>query len=661
MGYRQPALDAPGAEVDHSAMRHWTWILVLVACSSSTTQQQAERTKPTPPANQPVPAEQEVAYDPNLWISGLEDTADVERALTELARLKDPIAIPALARTWRRYNRASRILRIIVELADQTAPPEGVKRKRGPGPYWKDALPVLVEAVEHYDPGDVRTVEDAAFAADALGRSKDPSAIPILISTIERKMVKLNPAQRVRIAAVRALSHFPGSQPAVGTLIAVLQTHVTAQPINLNAAAAVSLGDSRSPAAIGPLLEAAYLMPAMYPQVRMALSKIGKPAIPALLDTLRGTHAELNEIARQEGFDVGCKRAMGPNTRCKAPGALEFKAATLLGDLRVTDALPILHKKLKSQEKVSYFDPRNGAPGPSTHAAFIDALMKIGDPSSVPELQTYIQGKANPEMTLPHAISAYSMLARDTKALKHLARLMKDDYEDEAIRQSAAIAYGRLARSDADLKPLRLMRNRYQTQAMKLTAKATAIDRKAGDPKKYSRGKGRQKQQALLGQAFELRRQAQDYDGFVEFFAEQMQRARPAIKCQRDVKCYTTLVGQTDVGLATELGLCSKDVCPVGLPLAKMTDPARERVILELAKAGPKARPALDAVLKYADSTERRLREAALFAIQRIAPRPCAKCTKRLAEIIEAQKDQSTLFVLTRDTQVFLNYLLQTQ
>ncbi|HUH03905.1 MAG TPA: hypothetical protein VML75_18040, partial [Kofleriaceae bacterium] len=107
-------------------------------------------------------------YDADTWTKKLDDKAEIERAINELGRLKDPKSIKPLGDAWRRNNHPARILRVVVDIADQwdrdtleasDAKYKGStelfeadqKRTYGPyykkGPYWQDAIPYLEEAV----------------------------------------------------------------------------------------------------------------------------------------------------------------------------------------------------------------------------------------------------------------------------------------------------------------------------------------------------------------------------------------------------------------------------------------------------------------------------------------------------------------------------------
>ncbi len=43
-------------------------------------------------------------YEASTWIKQLDDPNTLERALTELDHLKDPVAIPALGKAWEKYG-----------------------------------------------------------------------------------------------------------------------------------------------------------------------------------------------------------------------------------------------------------------------------------------------------------------------------------------------------------------------------------------------------------------------------------------------------------------------------------------------------------------------------------------------------------------------------
>jgi hypothetical protein len=227
-------------------------------------------------------------YDPQTWIDKLDDNAELEVAITELGRLKCPEAIKPLGKVWEKHNRWSKVLRVIIDLADQPNIKKGDNKDcpdAGDGPYWDDAVPFLITAVEEFDVTDEREIQDAAVAAEALGKAHSKDAIQVLIS-VATKREKLRQGQMVRIAAVKALGGFGDNKRTVDTIVKVLETPAKMETIRLNAAAANALAATRSPAAIGPLIFALYEISPIYQQIRTALTTIGKPVNPVLIKVL---------------------------------------------------------------------------------------------------------------------------------------------------------------------------------------------------------------------------------------------------------------------------------------------------------------------------------------------------------------------------------------
>jgi hypothetical protein len=320
---------------------------------------------------------------------------------------------------------------------------------------------------------------------------------------------------------------------------------------------------------------------------------------------------------------------------CIAPGALQYKSAIVLGDLRAREAVPILVAQLRKPPRTSFFAP-NGFPGPPDHNGIVDALRKIGDPSAADAVLAYLKDPKTDDLTRPIAIDAYSMITRETGALPHLATEMKNDQQEvEEIRRSAGLAYARLVRSKDQLEPLDFMISRYAKEAAKFDEKAKAAK------------KPQDKEDAEA--------QANGYRDLSTLFWQHKVRAMVGVACQDDPGCYTKflklgseqLVADLQVPDAAQLKKEIKDSYRIA---------AQERALLELAKLGPKAAASLDALLELTESTERLLREGVLLAMVQVAPKPCDRCTQRLDQVIKAQEDQDRLSLLTSDTRVVRNY-----
>ncbi len=588
-------------------------------------------------------------FDPQTWIDKLEDPSETQNAITRLERLKDPVAIAPLSKVWQERGKPRRVLNVIIELAANG------KDGKGP-PQWDDALPVLRMAIDEFDVGDNRSIENAKLAADALGRAKDKESLESLVKVVKKPMPRLSTGQEVRRAAVSALGKFSDEPRAVEALISVLRTDLKDQPVQLFAAAALALSDSRSPKAVLPLLEALYQIPPIYPQCRRALIAIGAPAIPELIKIFEGDHKEMNAIAKKNEFNIDCNKEMGPDSSCKAPTNLEFKAATLLGDLYAKQAVDALLAGLKRKSQPAFFLP-NGAPGPSQHTAILDALRKINDRKASKPTLAYWKDDSTDDVIRPIAIDVYSTLATDTEALEDLAKLIKDDDQEGQIRMAAGQAYGRLARSPSEFEPLLYMVNRYRKEAEKNDREA----KKQSD--RLEKAKAAKKPQGQLDKLQQevsiAEGRAASYRNFQRAFEQHLARAQTGVTCKADPACYAGMLEKSgdDIGKLMKDRLTDLDKWSEGekksLQLA-----ASDRAFFELVKMGDKASGTLDALLKVVESSERIIRQGTLLAMVHVAPLPCDKCVTRLEEVIATQKDQTTLAQLTMDTQAVRNYFL---
>lgn len=556
-------------------------------------------------------------YDPDTWIEKLDDGDPQEAALAlqRLQQLKDPKAIEPLGKFWRKHNYPSKVLRIIIDLASHTDADKGI------GPTWEPAIPFLVEAIDAVDVGDQASIEDATVAADALGQAalagvRDSGAVTTLINAANKKMPKLSPGQRVRIAAARALGYYGNDPRAVDTLIKLLEGDINQQPLSVNASAANGLAEAASPKAIQPLLKCVYQLPPIYMQCRTALAAIGEPVAPELIKIFQGKHDELNQFAKDNNFANNCDKDEGPGTSCQAPGNLKFKSASLLGDLRVKEAVPMLIAELSKDPVIAFYDEQSGAQGPPTHMAVLDALGIIGDPRAADAVKAYWKNPNNGLQTRPKAIDVYSMLTRETSELDALAGLMSNENEDEGIRLAAALAYGRLVNKKGQLAALQKMVDFFGKPYNENMDKAD----KADDPVK----------------AQQFRDNAMSYKPYYDAFQQSLYRAEVGIACGDDVACLLAYLDANDIAMDKP-----------GLPRA-------ERALLELAKLGDKGATAVDKLLKHAGSTERFVRQGVLLALTKVAPLPCKKCEEELGKIIEAQASMTTLDYLTADTRIVM-------
>ncbi|RMH40027.1 MAG: hypothetical protein D6689_14960, partial [Deltaproteobacteria bacterium] len=221
-----------------------------------------------------------------------------------------------------------------------------------------------------------------------------------------------------------------------------------------------------------------------------------------------------------------------------------------------------------------------------------------------------------------------------------------------------SLAYGRLAYKKQHLEPLDYMIDRFKKPADENAKKADAEAKKAEKYEKIGADyekkalADKKNQQALMKKANDafakaeghrdeearLRGVSDSYRGYQRGFEESKWRAEVGIECGSDPMCYAKYLDAKDIAVGKP-----------GLPKA-------ERALIQLAKLGPKAAPALDALLKHVDTSERIVRQGILLALTRVAPKPCDRCVQRLDEVIKAQENQTTLDYLTADTRIVRNY-----
>src|SRR5215470_1049447 len=106
--------------------------------------------------------------DPQTWVDKLGDRAEQNEALRHLEHMADPSTVKPLGEAWKKQNKPSAVLRVLISIAGSAA-------KTGGKAAWKDALPYLQDAVENFDQAAARSIDDAVVSCDALGRSEDPS------------------------------------------------------------------------------------------------------------------------------------------------------------------------------------------------------------------------------------------------------------------------------------------------------------------------------------------------------------------------------------------------------------------------------------------------------------------------------------------------------
>jgi HEAT repeat protein len=346
--------------------------------------------------------------DPMTWAKQLKDLRVQKEALDHLANMdveKARVAVPALIDL---YNDAKRPehLEALARYAD---------------PRTK---PIMIEALDYTDDDFDR----ATIASGVLADMKATDAVDPLIKAVEKPLPIKSRANNARIAAMRALVKI-GDKRAVPTLMKVLTTSADDQDFLLNQKAALGLAEFRDPQAIPALIKGLFMTgrgTGIFQECRLALVRIGAPAVDPLIDLLQDKNAQIAEMAVKLKFDEF------------SPGVVPHKAAIILGDLRAKKAVPALvgrlHVKAKGDE----------------HRSALIALGYIATPGAVEAILADLKdAKADPAERASAADALY--LSGDRRAVPTLLEVAKSGYvttggqKASDLRASAAIALARIA------------------------------------------------------------------------------------------------------------------------------------------------------------------------------------------------------------------------
>ena len=250
------------------------------------------------------------------WAKQLKNLRTQKEALDHLANMDVEKARPAVP--------------ALIELYKDTKRPEHLEAlARYLDPRTK---PIMIEALDYTDDDFDR----ATIAAGVLGDMKAPDAVDPLIKAAEKQLPIKSRANNARIAAMRALVKI-GDKRAVPTLMKILTTSADDQDFLLNQKAALGLAEFRDPQSIPALIKGLFMTgrgTGIFQECRLALVRIGAPAVDPLIQLLQEKNADIQEMAAKLKFEepppVG------------TPGVVPHKAAILLGDLRAKKAVPAL-------------------------------------------------------------------------------------------------------------------------------------------------------------------------------------------------------------------------------------------------------------------------------------------------------------------------------
>jgi HEAT repeat protein len=346
--------------------------------------------------------------DPMTWAKQVSDLRTQKEALDHLANMdveKARPAVPALIALYQDTKRPEHL--------------EALARYKDPA-----TKPLLIAALDFTDDDFDR----ATIAAGVLADMKAADAVEPLMKAVGRPLPIKSRANSARIAALRALVRI-GDKRAVPTLMKVLTTSADEQDFLLNQKAALGLAELPDAQAIPSLLKGMFMTgrgTGIFQECRLALVRIGAPAIAPLVELLQGKNGDVQAMAAKLKFDE------------YTPGVVPHKAAIILGDLRAHDAVPALigrlHEKPKGDE----------------HRSALIALGYIGSPAAVDAILAYLKdGKADATARASAADALY--LSGDRRAVPALFEVARSGYvtidgqKASDLRASAAIALARIA------------------------------------------------------------------------------------------------------------------------------------------------------------------------------------------------------------------------
>lgn len=645
-------------------------------------------------------------FDPNTWIKKLDDANEVERAVTQLERLGDNRAIPALGKAWEKQGRPVAILQVIIDLAkpltEQQAKDNYKNNNKARPAAWEKALPILTKAIDEVDPANPRSVESARLAAEALGTSKVDGALDVLTRAVNDP--KINTVLQLRRQAILSLGTL-GDPGAVSVLATIIREEFSPANPHMHGAAIIALGQLKSAQSIPVLIESMYRLPFFFKQVRRSLVSSGGTVSDRMKAILEGTDAEVNTLFKENALDT-YKGDLGkdplPQAEWEKVSAMDYYAAIIAGDLYDPTAVPALLKALARPPVPAYFV--DSTPGPPAHNSILDSLRKIGSPQATEAVLAVWTTGTNADLK-PIAANVFSFVSRDGSekvgtgtALDALGKIAADNAADQTLRLEASVAYGRLARTKDRIPLLMEQAKKYKEASDKAAKEAAGPPKKAYEDAKAvyeaakaaldsakaevaRKGGERKAPIELINKTTEakvafdkvkdpftkakatwkaLDDKAKAYRGFQRLFETHAARIEIAMHCKQDPACYAGTLDATWEQIGPRLKEASADI-----EVGKYTDEEKnevriaqiERGMLELGKMGPKAgEAALSKLLDNVKSDDRLVRQSILLALPKVAGKDCKECGAKLDAAIKAAEGKDALRELNFETQVLRSY-----
>lgn len=304
-------------------------------------------------------------------------------------------------------------------------------------PVWNQAL-VL--------DGSSAARQKVMIALDGIKKSRASGSVDKMIELFEEIIAKPaldeaeNDSGRVRLMIAETLGTV-GDKKAVGVLIKAMEQSSETQPVAVHRAAAKALGRIRDPGAVDALLTVTFRVPDaptttnIGVRAKQALTAIGEPAVPKVLEMLRGDHIKVQELAAKNGVP----QPMIQQTAASILGAMGAKSAVdeLVGFMPTESCTPAEETKGKKGKKKKDEEEEPSAEEAAAaglRAVIANALGYIGDPKAAEAMCPCVLSTDNPGDMFP-LMEALGRVG-GPKAVECLTKVMATGkYDSDIVRK----------------------------------------------------------------------------------------------------------------------------------------------------------------------------------------------------------------------------------
>jgi hypothetical protein len=327
-------------------------------------------------------------------------------------------AIPAFEEVWADAEEQQEKM---LELLRAVGRPEGA-------PVWNMALEL---------DGSAGARKKVMMALDGIKKSKADGSVEKIVELYEEILAKPalddsdTDAGKVRLMMAETLGTI-GDKRAVPVLIKVMEQTTETQPVAVHRAAAKALGRIADPSAVDALLTVTFRVPDaptttnIGMRSKQALAAIGEPAVPKVLQMLRGDHEAVQDLAAKNAVP----QPVIQQTAAGILGAMGANSAVdeLVGFMPTDDCQPEEDKKKKGDED----GETDVAAAAGLRAVIANALGFIGDEKASEALCGCTMSTKNPGDMFP-IMESLGRIGGD-KAVSCLNEVIKaGEYDTEIV------------------------------------------------------------------------------------------------------------------------------------------------------------------------------------------------------------------------------------